>query len=163
MNKMIVLACLACAVSTQVHAGAQQEKMKGCNVEAQGMKGDERKAFMSKCLKKDYVLKSDAAKPAAAPAKAEAKPAAKAEAKPVAAPAAPAKAEAKPAAAPAAPAKAEAKPAAAAPVKAEAKPVATAAAPAKQQDKMKTCNAEAKSKELKGDDRKNFMRTCLKG
>ena len=29
---------------------AQQEKMKTCNAEAGDMKGDERKAFMSKCL-----------------------------------------------------------------------------------------------------------------
>ncbi len=149
MKKLIALICLAFAFSTQAFAGAQQEKMKGCNAEAKGMKGDERKAFMSKCLKKDYVLKSDAA-----PAKAEAKPAAKAEAKAEAKPAAKAeaKAEAKPAA------KAEAKPAV------DAKPVAKAdAAPVKQQDKMKNCNAEAKTKELKGDERKKFMSTCLKG
>jgi len=32
---------------------AQQERMKSCNAQAskKGMKGDERKAFMSKCLK----------------------------------------------------------------------------------------------------------------
>ncbi len=157
MKKLIALICLAFAFSTQAFAGAQQEKMKGCNAEAKGMKGDERKAFMSKCLKKDYVLKSDAA-----PAKAEAKPAAKAEAKAEAKPAAKAeaKAEAKPAA------KAEAKPAAKAEAKpaVDAKPVAKAdAAPVKQQDKMKNCNAEAKTKELKGDERKKFMSTCLKG
>jgi hypothetical protein len=102
-------------VSAPAFAGPQQEKMKGCNVEAKGMKGDERKAFMSKCLKKDYVLKS------AAPA---------------------------------------------ADKKAEAKPTASAAAPtgkAKQQEKMKTCNADAKAKKLKGDERKKFMSSCLKG
>jgi len=33
------------------HKGAQQEKMKRCNAEAKGMKGDERKAKMSACLK----------------------------------------------------------------------------------------------------------------
>jgi len=148
MKQMIALVCLGFAFSAPAFAGAQQDKMKGCNEEAKGMKGDERKAFMSKCLKKDYVLKSDAAaKPAAAPAKPEAKPAA-----------APAKPEAKPAAAPAKP---EAKPAAA-PAKPEAKPTA-AAAPVKQQDKMKTCNADAKTKDLKGDERKKFMSSCLKG
>ena len=31
---------------------AQQEKMKTCNMEATGKKGQERKAFMSKCLSK---------------------------------------------------------------------------------------------------------------
>lgn len=30
---------------------AQQARMKRCNVEAKGMKGDERRAFMSRCLK----------------------------------------------------------------------------------------------------------------
>ena len=116
MKKLIALACMgfAFAVSAPAFAGAQQEKMKGCNAEAKGMKGDERKAFMSKCLKKDYVLKS------AAPA------AEKKEAAP-------------------------------------AKPTASAAAPVKQQDKMKTCNADAKAKALKGDERKKFMSSCLKG
>jgi hypothetical protein len=108
MKKLIALACLGFAViSAPAFAGAQQEKMKGSNVEAKGMKGDERKAFMSKCLKKDYVLKTAA--------------------------------------------------------KAEAKPTASAAAPVKQQDKMKTCNADAKTKALKGADRKAFMSSCLKG
>lgn len=32
---------------------AQQSKMVTCNKSAEGMKGDERKAFMSNCLKKD--------------------------------------------------------------------------------------------------------------
>lgn len=122
MKKLIALACFgfAFSVSAPAFAGAQQEKMKGCNVEAKGMKGDERKAFMSKCLKKDYVLKSAA--PAAAPV--------------------------------------------AAPAKADAKPAASAAAPTakmKQQDKMKSCNADAKAKALKGDERKKFMSSCLKG
>ena len=31
---------------------AQRDKMKSCNVEAKGKKGDERKKFMSECLKK---------------------------------------------------------------------------------------------------------------
>ncbi len=30
-----------------------------------------------------------------------------------------------------------------------------------QQQKMKECNAEAKTKSLKGDERKKFMSTCL--
>jgi hypothetical protein len=114
MKKLIALACLGFvfAVSAPAFAGAQQDKMKGCNAEAKGMKGDERKAFMSKCLKKDYVLKS------------------------------------------------------AAPAKVDAKPAASAAAPTAkmmQQDKMKSCNADAKAKALKGDERKKFMSSCLKG
>ena len=32
-----------------------------------------------------------------------------------------------------------------------------------QQDKMKSCNADATTKALKGDERKAFMKTCLSG
>ncbi len=47
---------------------------------------------------------------------------------------------------------------------AQAAGTATAAKPANsQQEKMKTCNAEATSKGLKGDERKSFMKTCLSG
>lgn len=34
-------------------------------------------------------------------------------------------------------------------------------APTAQQTKMKTCNADAKTKALKGDERKAFMKECL--
>lgn len=102
MKKMIALACFCFAfVVSAAPVFAAGEKMKGCNKEATGMKGDERKAFMKKCLSKDYTLKADTA-PAAA-------------------------------------------------------------APVKQQDKMKSCNADAKAKGLKGDERKKFMSSCLKG
>jgi len=69
MKKMIAIASLGFVfvVSAPAFAGAQQEKMKGCNKEAKesALMGDARKAFMSKCLKKDYVLKSKAADAAA--------------------------------------------------------------------------------------------------
>lgn len=32
-----------------------------------------------------------------------------------------------------------------------------------QQERMQSCNAEAKDKDLKGDARQNFMSRCLKG
>ena len=35
------------------------------------------------------------------------------------------------------------------------------AAPGAQQNKMKTCNADAQTKDLKGDERKAFMKDCL--
>lgn len=110
MKKTIALACLGFVfmASAPAFAGAQQEKMKGCSKEAKGMKGEEHKAFMKKCLAKDYALKSEAAAPADA------------------------------AATPAAPASA-------------------------QQGKMKACNTDATAKGLKGDERKKFMSTCLKG
>jgi hypothetical protein len=57
--------------------------------------------------------------------------------------------------------------AAPAPKAATATPAATTTAAAtaagSQKDKMKNCNAEAKTKALKGADRKAFMSTCLKG
>ena len=37
----------------------------------------------------------------------------------------------------------------------------SASAATDQQNKMKTCNADAKTKELKGDERKKFMSECL--
>lgn len=83
----------------------QQQRMVDCNKQATGKKGDERKAFMSSCLKGQ----STAAAPAAAA------------------------------------------------------PAATPAAHETQQEKMKSCNADAKTKALKGADRKAFMSSCLKG
>jgi hypothetical protein len=38
----------------------------------------------------------------------------------------------------------------------------SAVAATDQQNKMGACNAEAKTKELKGDERKKFMSECLK-
>jgi psiF repeat-containing protein len=58
-------------------------------------------------------------------------------------------------ASPATPAKPATKATAAAP--------ATPAASATQQDKMTACNKEASGKGLKGDERKTFMSSCLKG
>lgn len=85
---------------------AQQQRMVDCNKQATGKKGDERKAFMSSCLKGQSTA---AATPAAAA------------------------------------------------------PAAMPAAHETQQEKMKSCNADAKTKALKGADRKAFMSSCLKG
>jgi hypothetical protein len=74
---------------------AQQQRMADCSKQSAGKKGDERKAFMSACLKGKG--------PMAMPMKQT------------------------------------------------------------QQEKMKSCNVEAKAKALKGDARKAFMSTCLKG
>lgn len=74
----------------------QQQRMVDCNKQATGKTGEERKTFMSTCLKGE----------------------------------------------------------------------STAAAPSArqtQQEKMKSCNAEAKKEKLAGDARKTFMSTCLKG
>jgi hypothetical protein len=50
-----------------------------------------------------------------------------------------------------------------APMAAASAPMASASAPAmtKQQTKMGDCNADAKEKNLKGDERKKFMSSCL--
>ena len=77
--------------------------------------------------------------------------------------AAPAAPVATPAAAPAAaPTGKKAAPAEskAAPAEAKAEPAAKKPATA-QQNKMKACNATAKEKSLKGDERKKFMKECL--
>jgi hypothetical protein len=39
------------AMEEKKHRGTQQDKMKHCNAEAKGLKGDQRKATMSACLK----------------------------------------------------------------------------------------------------------------
>jgi psiF repeat len=44
-----------------------------------------------------------------------------------------------------------------------AAPAAPAAHPNSQQEMMKSCNADAKTKGLTGDDRKSFMKSCLSG
>ncbi|MRW86838.1 phosphate starvation-inducible protein PsiF [Pseudoduganella sp. FT26W] len=59
--KKLLIAGLILSLSGAVYAAeptAQQNKMKTCNADAAGKKGDERKAFMKECL---------SAKPAAAP------------------------------------------------------------------------------------------------
>lgn len=70
---------------------AQQQRMGDCNKQATGKTGDERKTFMSACLKGESTHKQT------------------------------------------------------------------------QQEKMTSCNADAKAKSLKGDERKTFMSTCLSG
>ena len=41
------------ALQAYAEPNSQQTKMADCNKQAEGKKGDERKAFMSTCLKKD--------------------------------------------------------------------------------------------------------------
>jgi len=54
MKKLIVVLGLSLATAPFAFAAtAQQEKMKSCNIEAKGKKGDERKTFMKECLSKD--------------------------------------------------------------------------------------------------------------
>lgn len=76
MKKLIVtaiVAAFALSAGSAFAANAQQEKMKSCNKEAgeKALKGDERKKFMSECLKAGAPA---AAAPAAAPAAGPLKP-----------------------------------------------------------------------------------------
>jgi hypothetical protein len=64
--KRIILTALVALLSasfTLAHAGSQQEKMKTCNAEAKGKKGDERKAFMKECLSAKKKAPAAAAAP----------------------------------------------------------------------------------------------------
>ena len=51
-SSILAAAVLAVTSTGSFALTAQQEKMKSCNAEAKGKKGDERKQFMSECLKK---------------------------------------------------------------------------------------------------------------
>ena len=118
---------------------AQQDKMKSCNAQAskKGMKGDERKAFMSDCLKAD----SKGASPAQTAQQEKMKSCnAQASKKGM-------KGDER---------KAFMSDCLSADGKGDQKMSA-------QQQKMKSCNAQASKKDMKGDERKAFMSKCLSG
>lgn len=114
----------------------QQQRMSACAHENKGKKGDEYKQAMRDCLKSKSSAESTTSVEKPAGAK-------------VAAPAKPSAAAAAPTNKPAAPQ--------------SAAPSAVSGTATSQKDKMKTCNAQAKEQKLKGDARKSFMSTCLKG
>ena len=118
---------------------AQQDKMKSCNAQAskKGMKGDERKAFMSDCLKAD----SKGASPAQT-AQQEKMTSCNAQASKKGM-----KGEER---------KAFMSDCLSADGKGDQKMSA-------QQQKMKSCNAQASKKDMKGEERKAFMSKCLSG
>jgi hypothetical protein len=54
---LLTLAAVLCLGSASAHAATtQQNKMKQCNLEAQGKKGTERKALMKACLSKKATV-----------------------------------------------------------------------------------------------------------
>jgi len=129
----------------------QQERMVQCNKQATGKTGDDRKAFMSACLKGETA----AAAPSAKATQQEKMKTCNADAtsKSLKGDARKSymstclKSDGATAAAPT-----------------PAAPAATAStSKATQQEKMKTCSADAKAKSLKGDARKSYMSDCLKG
>ncbi|HEX8406644.1 MAG TPA: PsiF family protein [Duganella sp.] len=67
MMKKLFVASLILSLSGAVFAAeptVQQSKMKTCNVDATGKKGDERKAFMKECLSAKPVAEVSAPAPA---------------------------------------------------------------------------------------------------
>lgn len=187
MRKLLLAACLSALAVTQVYANDtsaktgkpltdQQQKMKDCNADAKSksLKGADRKSFMKECLSKDGA--PAAAAPAAAAPAAEAAPAAdkkasqkekmktcNADAKTQGLKGDARKSFMKSCLSGDAAAAAPAAPAADAPAAADAAAAPAADKKASQKEKMKSCNADAKSKKLKGDERKQFMSDCLKG
>lgn len=64
MNRIIALVAASLftvGMASNALATPQQDKMKSCNAEAKGKKGDERKAFMKECLSADKPAASSAA------------------------------------------------------------------------------------------------------
>ena len=147
MKKLVpaLAAGLALLVMNPVdaHANPQHERMKRCNAEAkeQALKGDERKAFMSTCLKGKHDPAAVAGQQAAAPASAG---------QPIKAATVPS---------PTAGSEAAAKGATAG----KGSQVAQAGAPADKSDKTKACNQAAVEQSLSGAKRKAFVADCVKG
>lgn len=64
MNRIIALVAaslFAVGMTSNALATPQQDRMKSCNAEAKGKKGDERKVFMKSCLSADKPAASGAA------------------------------------------------------------------------------------------------------
>ena len=173
MKTIIGAVCASLALMAltpaQAWANPQHERMRRCNAEAkeQTLKGEERKAFMSTCLRGRHEAgaapAAAGAAPAAAPAAAGVDGVGEVVKAPVAAAAAVAPAAmAVPAAAPAAPTTAA--PTTAAPTTAAPTTVAAAeTASAEDKARAKACNRSASEQSLRGAKRKACVAECLKG
>jgi hypothetical protein len=108
LSVALVLALGLCSGISLAHAKdgktltPQQQRMSDCSKQSKGMKGDERRAFMSTCLKGKHSSQ-------------------------------------------------------------DAAPAPVAKTGSSQQNRMRTCNADAKTQALKGAERRSFMSSCLKG
>ena len=116
-------------------ATPQQERMKSCNAQAgkEGLKGEERKAFMSECLRADagnnnLTAQQERMKSCNAQASNQALKGDERKA-----------------------------------FMSSCLRGGAASVGATQQDKMRLCNAEASKKQMKGDERKSYMSRCLSG
>lgn len=149
----------------QAWANPQHERMRRCNAEAkeQTLKGEERKAFMSSCLRGRHDAGAAKDALAAAPAESVADKAGAA-VNVAAATNAAAAGVAPPIVAPAVAAPAAIAPAAAASASTPSAAL-VAAAPGAGDDKAraKACNQSATEQSLRGAKRKTFITECLKG
>lgn len=137
IGAMSVALALIALTPAQAWANPQHERMKRCNAEAkeQALKGDERKAFMSTCLRgrHDGAVAKDAAGAAPVPVPAAASPAAAAGESPKA------------------------------PAVAAEKLAVADAAGTGDKAREKACNQSATEQSLRGAKRKTFIAECLKG
>lgn len=175
MKTIIGAVCASLALMAltpaQAWANPQHERMRRCNAEAkeQTLKGEERKAFMSTCLRGRHEAGAAPAAAGAAPAAAPAAAGVDGVGEVVKAPVAAAVTAAAAPAAMAAPAAAAPAPTTAAPTTAAPTTVApttvAAAETASAEDKAraKACNRSASEQSLRGAKRKAFVAECLKG
>ena len=179
MKTIIGAVCASLALMAltpaQAWANPQHERMRRCNAEAkeQTLKGEERKAFMSTCLRGRHDASAASAAPAAMPAAAVVDGAGEAVKVPVAAAlaaaAAPAAMAAPAAAAPTAVAPATTAPTTVAPTTVApttVAPTTVATADTVSADdkaRAKACNRSATEQSLRGAKRKAFIAECRKG
>lgn len=170
MKTIIGAVCASLALMAltpaQAWANPQHERMRRCNAEAkeQTLKGEERKAFMSTCLRGRHEAGAAPAAAGAAPAAAPAAAGVDGVGEVVKAPVAAAVTAAAAPAAMAAPAAAVPAPTTAAPTTAAPTTVAAAeTASAEDKARAKACNRSASEQSLRGAKRKAFVAECLKG
>ena len=170
MKTIIGTVCASLALMAltpaQAWANPQHERMRRCNAEAkdQTLKGEERKAFMSTCLRGRHEAGAAPAAAGAAPAAAPASAGVDGVGEVVKAPVAAAVTAAAAPAAMAAPAAAAPAPTTAAPTTVAPTTVAAAeTASAEDKARAKACNRSASEQSLRGAKRKAFVAECLKG
>jgi hypothetical protein len=170
MKTIIGAVCASLALMAltpaQAWANPQHERMRRCNAEAkeQTLKGEERKAFMSTCLRGRHEAGAAPAAAGAAPAAAPAAAGVDGVGEVVKAPVAAAVTAAAAPAAMAAPAAAAPAPTTAAPTTVAPTTVAAAeTASAEDKARAKACNRSASEQSLRGAKRKAFVAECLKG
>ena len=170
MKTIIGAVCASLALMAltpaQAWANPQHERMRRCNAEAkeQTLKGEERKAFMSTCLRGRHEAGAAPAAAGAAPAAAPAAAGVDGVGEVVKAPVAAAVTAAAAPAAMTAPAAAVPAPTTAAPTTVAPTTVAAAeTASAEDKARAKACNRSASEQSLRGAKRKAFVAECLKG